>query len=180
LLTPDQRGYRLFARESYGEAAEKFADPLWKGVALFRQKEFKDAAGVFAGMDTAVSAFNQGNSLVLQGKYREAAERYSRALELEPSWEAALVNRQIALARAQALQQEGADMTGGQIGADEIVFSQGKPPPSGGEEQTEGGEPLSDAELRSLWLRQVQTKPADFLRAKFGYQYGRRSAREDS
>ena len=30
--------------------------------------------------------------------------------------------------------------------------------------------PLSDEELRALWLRRVQTKPADFLRAKFAFQ----------
>ncbi|SDP77385.1 hypothetical protein [Desulforhopalus singaporensis] len=29
---------------------------------------------------------------------------------------------------------------------------------------------LSDAEMRAMWLRRVQTKPADFLRAKFAYQ----------
>ena len=33
-----------------------------------------------------------------------------------------------------------------------------------------GGDPLSDDQLRALWLRRVQTKPADFLRAKFAYQ----------
>jgi Ca-activated chloride channel family protein len=30
---------------------------------------------------------------------------------------------------------------------------------------------MSDAELRSVWLRQVQTRPADFLRAKFAQQH---------
>jgi Ca-activated chloride channel family protein len=34
---------------------------------------------------------------------------------------------------------------------------------------TAGGKP-SDEELRGLWLRRVQTKPADFLRAKFAFQ----------
>jgi Ca-activated chloride channel family protein len=29
---------------------------------------------------------------------------------------------------------------------------------------------MNDAELRNLWLRRVQTAPADFLRAKFAYQ----------
>ena len=36
-----------------------------------------------------------------------------------------------------------------------------------------GGE-LSDAQLQALWLRRVQTKPAEFLRAKFAYQLSRR------
>ena len=34
---------------------------------------------------------------------------------------------------------------------------------------TEGNKP-TDEELRGLWLRRVQTKPADFLRAKFAFQ----------
>jgi Ca-activated chloride channel family protein len=33
---------------------------------------------------------------------------------------------------------------------------------------------MSDEELRAVWLRQVQTKPADFLAAKFAYQLAMR------
>ena len=179
LRTPDQRGYRLFAGGQYQEASEQFADPMWKGVALFREGDFKGAAGVFAGFDTADAAFNHGNALVMLGKYEDAAERYARALEFEPSWDAAIVNREIALARAKALEKKGGDMTGGELGADEIVFSDGKPPPDAGDEQMESGEEMSDAELRAVWLRQVQTKPAEFLRAKFAHQHFMRKARGD-
>ena len=62
------------------------------------------------------------------------------------------------------------------MSADEIVFEKGKPPLSAGEEQVEGGSEATDAELRSIWLRQVQTKPADFLRAKFAQQYATRKS----
>lgn len=179
LLTPDQQGYRHFQNAEYGEAAERFADPLWKGIALFKQGKFENAAGVFAGYDTAESAFNQGNALVMQGKYEGAAERYARALELSPEWEDATINREIALARAAMLKREGGDMTGGMLGADEIVFSEGKSPPSAGEEQTEGGQETSDAEQRAVWLRHVQTKPADFLQAKFAYQHAMGPALDD-
>jgi Ca-activated chloride channel family protein len=144
---------------------------MWTGIALFRQGEFEKAAGVFAGYDTAESTYNHGNALLMQGKYEAAAARYARALELRPDWEDASVNREIALARAAMLKQVGGDMTGGMLGADEIVFTGGKSPAASGEEQVEGGEKLSDAELRAVWLRQVQTKPADFLEAKFAYQY---------
>lgn len=171
LLTADQKGHREFQEEQFGEAATSFADPMWSGVALFRQGEFEQAAGIFAGMDTAESAFNHGNALLLQGKYGEAADRYARALELRPEWDDATTNREIALGRAERLKQEGGDMTGGMLGADEIVFNTGESSPSAGEEQTDGGQPMSDTEVRALWLRQVQTKPADFLAAKFSYQY---------
>ena len=67
-------------------------------------------------------------------------------------------------------------MTGGMLGADEIVFSDKKSPPSDQQEETEGGQPMSDEELRAIWLRQVTTKPADFLRAKFAYQQATRPA----
>ena len=176
MMTPDQQAYRLFVDGDYEAALESFADPMWRGVTLFRQGEFKQATGVFAGFDTAEAAFNQGNALVMQGKYDEAVARYDRALELRSGWEPAEINREIAAIRAAALVQTGGEGTGGMLGADEIVFSDAKSPPSAGEEETDGGVPLSDEELRSIWLRQVQTKPADFLRAKFNYQYATRPA----
>jgi Ca-activated chloride channel family protein len=176
LLTPDQQAYRFYAQANFAQAAEHFADPLWHGVALFKQGEFEQAAGVFAGYDTAESAFNHGNALVMQGKYVDAAARYARALELKPGWEDASINHEIALARAAMLKREGGDMTGGMLGADEIVFSEGKSPAAAGEEQVVTGQEMSDAEQRAVWLRHVQTKPADFLAAKFAYQQAMRAA----
>lgn len=174
LLTPDQRAYRTFAAGDFESAAGEFADPLWRGVALYRAKDFKAAEGVLAGIDTPAGAFNHGNALLFQGKYEEAAKRYERALELRPDWEDAMVNRDLALARASLLETEGGDMTGGQMGADAIEFSDEPSPDTDQTEQTKGGEQPSDEERRAIWLRQVQTRPADFLRAKFGYQYATR------
>ena len=176
LLTPDQQGYRYYEGGEYEQAATHFADPMWRGVALFQSGEFEKSASVFSGYDAAESAFNQGNAVLMQGKYDEAAERYERALELRPAWEDATINRQIALARAEMLRQKGGEGTGGMLEADEIVFTKGKSPPSAGEEQTDGGQRASDEEMRAVWLRQVQTKPADFLAAKFAYQQAMRPA----
>jgi Ca-activated chloride channel family protein len=178
LLTDDQSGYRLFEQADYAQAAARFVDPMWQGVALFRQGEFGEAASLFAAYDTAAGAFNQGNALLLAGSYEAAVARYERALELRPNWEDAQVNREIALARAALLKKDGGDMTGGKLGADEIVFDTGEPPQAAGEEQVQGGQEMTDAELRSIWLRQVQTRPADFLRAKFAYQHAKRGQGE--
>ena len=182
LLTPDQAAYRLYQRGDYTAASERFADPMWQGTALFMQGDYKQAAGVFAGYDTAASAFNHGNSLVMLGKYSDAIARYERALELNPGWEDAEVNLEIARARADYLKKEGGEMTGGKLGADEIVFTKGKSDPAAGEETVEGGQELSDSELQALWLRNVQTKPADFLRSKFAYQHtlGQQSGRRQN
>jgi len=176
-LTPDQAGYRYYLKGEYEKAAETFTDPMWKGIALFRKGDFKEASTLFAGYDTAEAAFNQGNALVMQGKYEEAVKLYKRAIDLKPGWEDAVVNLDIAAARAEMLRKEGGDMTGGEMGADEITFSEGKAP-SSGEEQIDGGQQLSEEEMLAIWLRQVQTKPGDFLRAKFAYQYAIGTAEE--
>ena len=43
----------------------------------------------------------------------------------------------------------------------------------GGEDSTvQAAMPMSDEAVRALWLKRVQTRPADFLRAKFAYQLG--------
>lgn len=177
LLTPDQQGYYLFKQQQYEAAATRFTDPMWQGIALFRNGDYERAASLFAGYDTADAAFAQGNALVMQGKYDVAVDRYARALQLQPEWEDASINREIAVARAEILKREGGEGTGGKLGADEIVFEQGKAPPSAGEEQVEAAPGADNAEQQAIWLRQVQTRPADFLRAKFAHQYATQDAR---
>jgi Ca-activated chloride channel family protein len=180
LLRPDQKGLRLYNIDEFSDAATAFSDPVWKGVATYRDGSFEAAAGIFAGQDTAPSAYNQANSLAMQGKYTEAVARYDRALELQSDWDDALVNRRIAIARAEMLRREGGEGTGGKLGADEIVFGEGSSSSPSGEEVVEENMPISDTELQALWLRQVQTRPADFLRAKFSYQFATAKGGGDS
>ena len=179
LLSADRQAYRSFSHDDYAAAARRFADPQWRATALFREGEFAQAAGIWAGFDTPQGAFNHGNALLLQGLYEQAAQRYTRALELQPDWAAAQENLEIALARAKALEKEGGDMTGGMLGADDFVFSPSSaksPPGDNDTEQVEAG--AGDQALREIWLRQVQTRPADFLRSKFAYQHATRAAAE--
>lgn len=176
-FSPDQQGDRLMKSEKFEDAAGVYIDPLRKGVAFFRAGEFEAAAAAFGRLNTAEAHFNRGNSLVMLGKYTDAVAAYDRALDSLKGWEMAEGNREIARIRAERMEREGGDMTGGMLGADEIVFSEGGKNKSGGEEtiEADAGAPLSDEQIRSLWLRRVQTKPADFLKAKFSYQLSKRS-----
>jgi len=168
-FTPDQQGQRRMKRGDFAAAAEMFRDPMWQGVAWFRGGEFAKAEQAFARAATPEAEFNRGNCLVMLGKYEAAAARYDRALELRPDWEDARINRDIAAARARLVERRGEDMGDQKLGADEITFDKGKK--RGGQETQVDGEPaLSEAEMQALWLRRVQTKPADFLKAKFAYQ----------
>jgi Ca-activated chloride channel family protein len=168
-FTPDQQGQRLMNRGEFQAAAKTFRDPMRQGVAWFRAGEFEKAEQAFARLGTPDAEFNRGNCLIMRGKYEESVERFDRALELNPEFEDARVNREIAIARAKRVEQTGGEMGDQKIGADDIVFDKNKK--SGGQDtESEGSQPLSNAEMQALWLRRVQTKPADFLKAKFAFQ----------
>jgi Ca-activated chloride channel family protein len=169
-LTPDQRADRLAADGRYVEAAAVPADPARQGAAWYRAGDFTQAAAAFARAGTPEGAFDRGNALVMLGKYVDAIASYDRALALRPGWPEAAENRAVAVVRRDRLKAEGGEGTGGKLGADAVTFGKAKAGSEGDEVQVAGGDPLTDGELRSLWLRRVRTKPADFLRAKFAYQ----------
>lgn len=170
-LTPDQQGQRLFERKEFAAAAQAFHDPMWQGAAWYRAGEFEKAAQAFARRDSAEAFYNQGNAQVLLGKYDAAIASYDRALEKRPDWKEAVDNRALAAARAKLVEQKGGDMGDQQIGADKVVFDKdAKNKDEGQETEVAGGKALSDQAIQALWLRRVQTRPADFLKAKFAYQ----------
>ncbi len=176
-LTPDQQGQRHFDRGEYAEAAQKFTDPARIGVALFAAKDFEGAAAVFGRQAGPEGPYNRGNALVFLGRYEEAIAAYDQALAQRPDWREARENRAIARVRLEALAPPESDAggTGGQLGADEIVMDDsGRVAASGEEQVIEAVDEVRDeASLRALWLRRVDTRPADFLAAKFNAQLAR-------
>lgn len=180
-LTPDQQGQRLMNQGRFAEAAETFKDAMHRGVAYYRAGDFEKAAGLFGRIRTAEAAYNRGNALIFLGRYEEAIESFETALELNPGWILAEQNRDLAVARKALLAPPDSDEggTGGMLEADELVFDEsGRVNRSGQEQEIQGGEAMSDEEMRAVWLRRVQNDPADFLRARFAYQLAR-DAQED-
>jgi len=186
LLTPDQQGQKLFDQERYAEAAEAFIDPMWKGAAYYRNGDFKEADGVFAGFDTPEGLFNRGNALLFQGQYDAAIAAYQSAIDAQPDWEAPRTNLAIAKARKKALEAPEDAVARKELtkddAADGFVFDdRAKKNPNAATDQMTGGEePLDDKAARESWLRRVQTKPADFLKSKFAYQHSRSANAEGS
>jgi Ca-activated chloride channel family protein len=170
-ITADQQGQRLYRQEKYEAAAKRFTALQMRAAALFRAGDFKQAAALYSGVSSAEGAYNHGNALVMQGLYEDAIKSYDRALSLKPGWEDAQNNRRIAEARAERIKKEGGDMTGGKMGADDFIFDTPKSQNQQNRQSQEIEGAASEAGMQAMWLRRVQTRPADFLRAKFAYQY---------
>ena len=173
-LTPDQQGQRLLNAQKFGEAARTFEDPMRQGVAWYRDGEFEKASQAFSRVSSPEASFNRGNCWMLLGKYDQASSSYDEALEQRPGWAEAQENRELAARRAELVKSEGGDFGDQRIGADEIVFD--KSQDSGGQNTEVASEQAtSDASVQAVWLRRVQTEPADFLKSKFAYQQARQS-----
>lgn len=167
-LTPDQQGQRLFDKQEFKAAATEFSNPMRKATALYRAGEFKQAQAVFSRLDSAEAHYNRGNCLVFLGQYQDAVASYDRALSRRPNWLQSKDNRDLAAIRAERMNFEGGEMGDQQIGADKIVFDKKK---EGGQDTlTTDDKPAENSSMQSLWLRRIQTKPADFLKNKFAYQ----------
>lgn len=170
-FTPDQQGQRLFRKGEYAAAAEAFHDPMWQGTAWFRAGDFKKAATAFSRRETPEAFYNKANALVMLGQYEVALNAYDAALKKRPDWKDARENREIARLRAERTKTEGGDFGDQRIGADKIVFDRKKDSKGGQDTEVTAAQQMSAENMQALWLRKVTTKPADFLKAKFEYQY---------
>jgi Ca-activated chloride channel family protein len=173
-FTPDQQGQRLMDQSEYQQAAGKFTTPERIGAALFQAGDFEKAASVLGRSASPEAHYNRGNAHVMLGEYDVAIEAYQSALSKRPDWPEAKQNLQIATLRKQALAPPDDDYggTGGMLEADEIVFDQsGRVNKSSSEQVMDAGDQqLGEDEMRAMWLRKVETRPADFLAARFNYQ----------
>lgn len=92
-LRPDQQGQRLLQQQRPAEAARRFQDPQWKGLALYQAGDFAAAAREFGRASSASAHYNRGNALARSGELEAAVDAYEQALELQPELEAAQTNK---------------------------------------------------------------------------------------
>lgn len=177
-MTPDQQAQRFMDRGEYQKAAGKFTTPEQIGAALFLAGDFESAASVLGRSRSAEANYNRGNANIMLGQYDAAIEAYQTALIRRPDWTEAEQNLHIAILRKQALAPPDDDFggTGGQLEADEIVFDQtGRVNKSSSEQVIDAADQqLGEDAMRAMWLRKVETRPADFLAVRFNYQLAKK------
>ncbi len=170
-FTPDQQGRYFFERNDYRAAAQRFHDPLWKGIAYYRGGNFEAAAEQFALVETAEGYFNLGDACAHLGKFEQAASSYEEALRRRPNDKAIRENlelaRSLVLKKTKKEEEEPPQGDEPIFNPDEIRFDEkGKKGKAG--EVNQGA--LSDEQVMSLWMRRLQTTPSEFLRQKFAIQ----------
>ncbi|AZF47678.1 MULTISPECIES: tetratricopeptide repeat protein [unclassified Pseudomonas] len=92
-LRPDQQGQYLLKKKRPAEAAERFQDPQWQGVALYEAGNYAEAIKRFAQGDNAYAHYNRGNALARSGELEAAIDAYEQALEAQPDLQPALKNK---------------------------------------------------------------------------------------
>ena len=92
---PQSEGEAAFQEGNYDQAEELLKDPLWRGSAYYRQKDYQQAISEFAKSDTPQAHYNRGNALARLGRLDEAMSAYSKALEQNPNLKDAEYNRSL-------------------------------------------------------------------------------------
>ena len=176
-LTADQQGRYYFDKGEYKTAAERFENPMWKGTAYYANGDFEAAIEQFSTLEGPQAYFNLGNAYAQNEQYEDAIASYDKALELRPNFEKAKANRALMeeILKKQEEEKLPASQSGfnPELGPDEIRIADEEQKKKREFEEGEvdsSYEGMNDETLTELWMRQVQTSPADFLRVKFLYQ----------
>ncbi|MDH0746729.1 VWA domain-containing protein [Pseudomonas sp. GD03842] len=106
---PDQQGQRLLQRHRPAEAAQRFEDTQWQGVALYEAGDYAAAAQRFAQGNSAADHYNRGNALAKGGELDAAIEAYEQALDRQPDFPAAAANKALVEAMKQRNEQAAAE-----------------------------------------------------------------------
>lgn len=161
-LTPDQQGRIAFERGDFATAAGHFRDPNWKGVALFREGKFKEAAEAFALSDTPEAWFDRGNALMHLGEFEEGVDAYEQALGKRKDWPEAEANLALAK-RLLKQQQDDEEPEQPNEKPDDVQFD------DKGKKGKAGTVDLAE-ETSEMWMKNIQASPADLMARKFAIE----------
>ncbi len=141
-----------------------FATRCGKASPAIAARDFECAVQSFARVDTADGIYNLGVAQTQTGDFAAALAAFERALTARPDWREARENRDL-VARLMAEPRKPGDDAGepNDEPDDMKVDEEGKR----GKRGTVEIEKLGPEAIDKLWLRNVRTDPAEYLRARF-------------
>lgn len=171
-MTNDQQGRYYFEEGDYEKAAEKFEDNVWKGISFYKSEKYEDAINQFAMTNNAESNFYLGNSYAQIKNYELAKNSYKEAIAQKNNFQEADYNlklieeiiRKIEEAKKKEDDERSPDT---HYSADEIVFDKDN---DKGKEGEIDKQKIKKEKMADIWMRNIQTSPAEFLQRKFYQQ----------
>ncbi|TRZ42007.1 VWA domain-containing protein [Robertkochia solimangrovi] len=193
--TRDYQGQRMSDHGDYSNAAERYDEPMRKGVAYYKAGDYEAAKREFKRDSTANGFYNLGITLIKTGDTLMAKMAFDEASRLNPNMENARKNSEVLkgwspVSEKDKKQQEdpgsnnknrqntsAEDLSGGGQEAtkkdmekerlEENVATDMRT----GKESDQLGEPgATKNDGAKIMLRKVNDDPAEFLRKKFRYQ----------
>ncbi|MFB2864675.1 VWA domain-containing protein [Aeromonas sp. MdU4] len=184
-LTPDQQGQWYFQRGDYLEAAKRYEDPFYQGVAYYYGAEFALAQSAFLQADSELGLLYAGNALARQREYL-AARRLFRQLAADAHdlnvRQSAAHNYRVMCGIVDEINRTSQSHTGTPDGPDHSrELPEDQPRSAEGAEETvvsalmaretlTADQILANPAQAEKWLRRVEADPGDFLQAKFRLQ----------
>lgn len=189
LFSQEQRAQLDFNEGNYLEAGKRFSDPLRSGLSFYLAEDFTTAAKKFQSIESDEALFNLANSFAHGYNFLYSLATYNVLLERSPEYPGALKNRAIvqgvvdemkALGESQqpeggTSQEEMDHPMNMEFDKEQIEFGEQEAP-----EQLTADQLLNDPELADLWMKQVQSDPAEFLSNKFHLQLQNEEAAQPS
>lgn len=112
--TKDQQGQQAMVQQDFAGAAEVFDDPMWRGTAYYKNKDYQQALESFRQSDSTDALYNQGNALAQLGDLEHAIATYDKVLAQDPTHADAKVNKALLEQQQQDKQQQGDENKDGQ------------------------------------------------------------------
>lgn len=167
-LTHDQQGRYYFERNDFKKAAERFDDPIWRGISLAHAGDHEAALNSLALSDTAEAWYNQGDALAHLGRYKDASQAFQEALGRRPSWREAEENLALVkslIPKPAKKKDEREEEEAPNLPPDQTKFDE-----KGKQGKKTVQVKLDPKKMEEIWMRNIQTSPADFLRRRFAMQ----------
>lgn len=185
LFTPDQQGYWLQYFGYLELAADRYETPLYRGYALYRSGQFRQAARVLQQVDSMQARFVEGNAWARASDYRKALLAYDKALAIAPEQMEIQHNRDRVLALVEAAFEQGesqmADL--GDVNTVEAVDGEWGTEATDDDmallQTLESSRLLSDPAALARWRAQVEASPARFLASRFKAEWLREQGAQD-
>jgi len=92
-INKEQQADTALKKQQYDKAEKLSNNPLMKGSASYKQKEYAKALEDFKQAKGADARYNEGNALSKLEKYEDAIKAYDKALKLQPNMEDAKKNK---------------------------------------------------------------------------------------